>query len=923
MSNPLPCPDSVLLKAILTGSLSADEQSQIYHHLEECEQCRMSVDLMADLSNQMTSAKSSSSKFAAEPILSDDNVGPNFEVQDQGPANPPPDTAEEIDDFVLNICEKSDLPGSLGRLGQYEILNRIGRGGMGVVYHGLDTKLDRDVAIKLLKPRVAADISFVERFTREAQAAAAIVHHNVVTVHAIDEADGIPYIVMEYVAGESLQARIRRAGPLPLHLVATLGAQIADGLAAAHVRRVTHRDIKPANILLHEGTNEVRLGDFGLARAEGSDRLTKTGVVLGTPRYMAPEQARGDTVDHRSDLFSLGSVLYSMCVGRAPVSGKRQADVLSAVAQARMNPIEAIDPTLPDWLTAVIRKLHALAPNDRFQSAEHVASVLRRPLGEFDQSELATDDGWHDGTVIPTGPTAPAFVRQAEETVVESQMPRPGDLSLHTGHDRAEASETELPEASLLSSSAILVNRRRRVMAAGTVIAALCAIIPALAGFLRETPSDPPTLPDIADDPQLEEDLEPLPPMDVLIPELKFHVPAKNRWFETLQAAIDGAPEEGIVEIATNGRVETSTLKINKSVIIRPAPEHSPVIALDGVRFTEERHHYPVFQVNSGTLVLEGLDIEVVVARSWPVPEMKTRYSAVRLEGNSTRLLMAHCRVRMPGGESLLIGVQAEASRLVDIRHCEFYCGTAVGWAAPEDGRLNIESSVFVSGTGLTLRHTAVTDAFVSLSNSTFANDQLVKLLVPSTAFRIIRQQNGPVHRRFSITCQANESLFDCREAMLVLRPTDMPNLQIPNPAARPRDLATLPVYRLLAWQGDGNVYDPGSTYLAQAMNSKIVARAADTLGDWQNLWRDQDLSSREGIIRFGQNESFVPEMTNLRSVGQLRIIRIEDGQPTPPFSDPGAIFHQVGPTKYPAWRDGPASEYIRGKAFEGATVLD
>lgn len=919
MSSPLPCPESVLLKAIQTGSLSPEEHSQIYRHLEECEQCRMSVDLLADVSDsdQMTRLETAENEFAAEPVLSDFSAGPEFDAPELGPSAPPPAAAPMIDDFVRDLCQPSEFPGSLGRLGQYEILKRIGRGGMGVVYHGLDTKLDRDVAIKLLKPRIAADISFVERFTREAQAAAAIVHHNVITVHAIDEADGIPYIVMEYVPGESLQKRIRRQGPLPLDLVASLGAQIADGLSAAHVRRVTHRDIKPANILLVEGTNEVRLGDFGLARAEGSDRLTKTGVVLGTPRYMSPEQARGDTVDHRSDLFSLGSVLYSMCVGRAPVSGRRQADVLSAVAKARINPIEAIDPTLPEWLTAVIRKLHALNPDDRFQSAEHVASILRRPLGEFDQSEMATDDGWHDGTVIPTGATAPAFIRQAEETVVESQMTRPGDLSLQTGGIHEEASVTELPEASLLSTTAIIGSRRRRAIAAVSVVVALFAIIPALAGFLRE--SDTPETPNEKQLAALEE-LGPLPPMEVLIPELQFHVPSKKRWFETLQAAIDAAPVEGIVEIAANGQIHTSTLNINQSVIIRPADGYNPVIAFEEKDFPEDQFNYPLFLVKSGTLVLEGLEIEVIPAPPAPKPSVGARYSAVRMEGDSSQLLMAHCRVRMPPGNPMQIGVQAESSPLVDIRHCEFYCGTCIGWAAPDDGRLNIERSVMVSRTGVTLRQTATTNASVRLSNSTFANEQMLKLLVPTAAFRAIRLKNPP-RGQFSISVRADQSLFDCSEAMLMLKPKPGQS-QNAVPMIPPRELRTLPIHKLLAWQGNGNVYDPGSSYLALSMNENIVARSADTFEDWQNLWRGQDMTSRQGLIRFGQNNAFVPAMIDLPSVEELRIVRFEDGEPILPFSPPGAIINQLGPIDYPTWRNSPASIDIRGAAFRSSIDL-
>jgi len=545
----------------------------------------MAVDLIEDLSDSDEMTELSGDQYSVEPLPSEWIPAAGSHSRLSGGPEILPRVV--VDDFIRDICMPSNDPDSLGRLGQYEIAEPIGRGGMGVVYRGHDPKLGRDVAIKFLKPRVAIDGSLVERFAREARAGASIVHHNVVTVHAIDEADGVPYIVMEYVAGESLKKRLRRRGPMPLDQVARIGARIADGLAAAHARRITHRDIKPANILLLNGTDEVRITDFGLARAEGSDRLTKTGVVLGTPRYMSPEQARGDAVDHRSDLFSLGSVLYTMCVGRAPFIGRQQADVVMAVAAANMVPIESIDPSLPDWLRTLIHRLHALDPDHRPQSAEHVAAVLRRPLGEFDQTDIGTDDGWCDGTVMSTGAAAPAFERLAEETLIESQISRPGQQVSVT--ELPVVSATVIREPRLADSRTADIarrNRRRRLLGCG-VILLFCSLIPAISSYLKDdvsggsdgVVSEPKS--GGADRGLAPENENPLPPLDLLIPELQFHIPATDRWYETLQAAIDAAPEQGVIQIATSGRVLTPTLHTRRSVIIRPAPQHRPVIVLD------------------------------------------------------------------------------------------------------------------------------------------------------------------------------------------------------------------------------------------------------------------------------------------------------------------------------------------------------
>src|SRR5205085_5922559 len=219
---------------------------------------------------------------------------------------------EEEGPSPLEILQPSTKPGSLGRLGHYEVLEVLGQGGFGTVVKAYDEKLHRMVAVKIMSPRLAATSPARKRFMREARSSAAIRHENVVDIHAIEE-QPIPFLVMEYVAGETLQQRLDRVGPLETLEVLRIGVQIAHGLAAAHAMGKIHRDIKPANILLENGVNRVKITDFGLARAADDASLTQSGIIAGTPLYMAPEQAQGVTIDHRADLFSLGSVLYAMC----------------------------------------------------------------------------------------------------------------------------------------------------------------------------------------------------------------------------------------------------------------------------------------------------------------------------------------------------------------------------------------------------------------------------------------------------------------------------------------------------------------------------------------------------------------------------------------------------------------------------------
>src|SRR5579883_78871 len=232
----------------------------------------------------------------------------------------------------LDFLAPSDWPDSRGRLGSYEVKGVIGRGGMGIVLKAFDPALSRHVAIKVLSASLATSGAARRRFLREARAAAAVVHEHVVSVFAVDETAGLPFLVMEYVPGRSLQDRLDQQGPLAPLEILRIGMQTAAGLAAAHAQGLVHRDIKPANILLENGVERVKLTDFGLARAVADASLTQSGVITGTPNYMAPEQAKGEAVDHRADLFSLGSTVYAMCTGYPPFRAESAVAVLRRIS---------------------------------------------------------------------------------------------------------------------------------------------------------------------------------------------------------------------------------------------------------------------------------------------------------------------------------------------------------------------------------------------------------------------------------------------------------------------------------------------------------------------------------------------------------------------------------------------------------------
>jgi serine/threonine protein kinase/formylglycine-generating enzyme required for sulfatase activity len=291
---------------------------------------------------------------------------------------------ESDDESVdLSFLQPSGKAGSIGTLGHYEILAILGQGGFGIVFKAFDEKLHRLVAIKVMSPQMAATSPPRKRFLREARSAAAIKHENIVQVYSVEE-HPLPYLVMEYIDGETLGHKLDASGPLETAEVLYIGRQLAAGLAAAHAMGLVHRDIKPGNILLEKGPEQkVKIADFGLARATDDASLTRSGMICGTPLYMAPEQALGQPLDHRTDLFSLGSVLYQIACGRPPFRAPTAIAVLRRVAEDTPRALQEIVPEIPDWLVAIINKLLAKKPEDRFQTAREVADLFARCQSEL------------------------------------------------------------------------------------------------------------------------------------------------------------------------------------------------------------------------------------------------------------------------------------------------------------------------------------------------------------------------------------------------------------------------------------------------------------------------------------------------------------------------------------------------------------
>jgi len=369
--------DNALLLHSLDERLSEPQEACLAQHLTECDACRQKLESLAaepqGWSQVGTALRKESSSEHAKGNQFDEDC---FECSTWKPS-----------DFIVDFLKPSLSNESLGRLGNIEIREFIGQGAHGIVLKGFQEELNRLVAVKVMAPHLASVVAARKRFAREARATAAIVHPNVLPILHVDSTGPLPYLVMPYVDCESLQDRLDREGTLPIADTLRIGLQVARGLAAAHAQGLVHRDVKPANILLERGVERVMLTDFGLARAVDDATLTRSGFIAGTPHYMSPEQARGDAVDTRSDLFSLGSVLYAMCTGRPPFRAESTFGILRRVTDDTPRPIRELNPEIPSWLDGIVLKLLSKPAGERLESADELATLMEACLAHVQQPQ--------------------------------------------------------------------------------------------------------------------------------------------------------------------------------------------------------------------------------------------------------------------------------------------------------------------------------------------------------------------------------------------------------------------------------------------------------------------------------------------------------------------------------------------------------
>jgi serine/threonine protein kinase len=337
-------------------------------------------------------------------------------------------------------------PNELGRLGPYRILKLLGQGGMGIVFLAQDTELGRLVALKVMRPELSGNTEPLTRFLREARAIAALKSDHIITIYQVDQGESVPFFTMELLKGKSLAAWLGPDRVPSIEETLMIAKQIAKGLAVAHRVGIIHRDLKPANVWLEAPKGRIKILDFGIARlVEGEQTpLTEPRRVIGTAAFMAPEQARGETVDHRCDLFSLGCILYRMVTGRPPFQGDNALAILAALASDNPRRVLELNPESPAGLADLIDRLLVKDPSGRPSSTQEVVETIQQIEKEWKQRLAIIST--HDGENASAGPNAALPPRIRAAFVLDSnQKPLMADDGRYT-HYRIRLSVENVPD---------------------------------------------------------------------------------------------------------------------------------------------------------------------------------------------------------------------------------------------------------------------------------------------------------------------------------------------------------------------------------------------------------------------------------------------------------------------------------------------
>ncbi len=729
------CPDDETLHSLMAGTLSTADDTVMTGHLGQCTDCQQRFDQMTGPDGFVDRVARAVSERCDGTILDQalqDLAGHADATPSDSPLTSVSDTlnplleqgTSELSPFsdVEKWFDQVDTSGSSPYLHGYEILDFIGRGGMGVVFRARDPSLNRIVALKVLSPSRATEPLARERFLREARAAASINHECVATVHAVVDRAGLPCLVMEYVNGESLRQRLDSTPVLRLKDIVTIGSQVASGVTAAHACGIVHRDLKPANILLATGEpTRVRLTDFGLARVVEDDSLTQSGMLAGTPGYIAPEVAQGHKADYRSDLFSFGCLLYIMSTGQSPFPASTSIEFLQSVTQHEPIPVRQLNATLPTWLSDLITSLLQKNPKDRPQSAAAVKRILHRAYRQL--RNPSTNRPLREPSLLARGSSAP-----------------PTD---------------PLTGRWLLSSTV-----GRWIAVSGIAIAILCTALAMRPNRTSPDRTSPNQLPPVVASTALssqravsaqQQSRQDSPATTATIPsasppEAAFLVTTneKPKRFRTLERAVEKADDGSTIVIASSGPFETAGIAPSQDELtITAAAGCVPVLRL----VPDSDDDTPDMFAIDTQLTLQGLELHV--DETDVTPDALQNLGLIRIL--TGELHAKNCRLTVPAGGQCVIATEPTE---VQFDRCALHVphGSVISWEAGVEDRVILNGCIITADMLAHIHGTPDQTITLNLRHST---------VLARTVFAFDLEQVPRSHRS-QVRAAAEDCVFAC-----------------------------------------------------------------------------------------------------------------------------------------------------------------
>ena len=876
MTGPQSCPTERELQSILDGTLSQPDEAVISDHLSDCDRCQQQLEALAGTVPLIEHFNEQSDSIhtplgpqfhQTKRRLHDSNPGLYGETLKQ------PQSVDSTPPAIASTGEPSSKYSRLTQLGPYPISGIIGRGGMGVVYKATDPTLKRPVAIKVIAAELSIKQNMRRRFLREARVAAAINHPHVVTIYHVGVHSRQPYLVMEYIDGNSLHEQLKRSRKFSPKELVHIALQTASGLAAAHAQGVTHLDIKPGNILLTSEKDWVKISDFGLARATDDVDITQTGILAGTPAYMAPEQTRGDPVDHRADLYSMGSVLYAMATGQPPFDSTSTLKLIHAISNSRPANVRKLNPNIPDWLETIILRLHEPNPDDRFQTAREVIQALKKQTS-FARPKRVSPLRRSPSKKIFSYPDSLPDI-QVDSSRTDRSVPSPGKRNLW--------------KYSLL---------------AGIVLLCITGIITQFSPFTTSNIQDNPRVQNIylrtSSNIRTRQTQQAL---DSERPFVPFVIRSQrpdidDQLAATLEDAIYRAKDGDIISIQDSGPFICPPIRIrNKAITLMAATGTRPRIQLNS---TYVKQSAPLIWSDS-PLILEGIDLEWNASQATSI-KPATKCTVIVDRGT---FFAANCRFFISNGTA---GILLRDVPKTVFRNCEIHSGSGNGIVLSGNIKrsLRITNGIHSGRTTLAIpyRRGGVPPTSVRVKNCTIVNDHFLALRVlrpvPRNALKPLRV-NKPLR------IETTTSALRCSDAIITLAMSgELPINRQP--------LRNSILTRMLKWNEYHNLYDSRGLFVSLRQLGKNDSGPApwspQNLDDWNHFWNLNNTGSQHRPIEFEQPNLMrtIAGMTQPIPASYFRL-RFDNSsrRPTSVVKPFGARLNHVGPgSAYDLWKQTP-----------------